>query len=213
MRKGTLIVEGIIKEALVTLRAGGPMAIMIAVVLGAVGFTYLSSRLIEQIHRLAPVIAAWRGQPAPKPVECSSPAPLPPPHPPGELQIDDEAAIEFGTALCSACEVAAIAIDYDHRIRLYNDGAEALTGWPHEAVMGQDLAAIIPAEDARHHAGFVRAYLDRYRAGGPRLAGDMRQIRIRRRDGAVIAVRARLIHINRGSQVIFAWLSPAEVES
>lgn len=191
--------DQIITEALATLRAGGPIVILGAALSCVLGVTYVANSLVGQLHRLAPLVAAWKGNAAP-------------PKPPDEVVIDDDTAIEFGWALTSACEVAAIAIDYDHRIRLYNDGAEALTGWSAEHVMGQDLATLMLPEDARHHSGFVRAYLDRYRAGGPRLAGDVRPIRLRHRDGHVIQARARLIHINRGSQVIFAWLSVAQLE-
>lgn len=185
-----------ITEALAVLRAGGPLVILAAIIAAVLGITFVANSLVGQLYRLGPLVAALKGKPVPV----------------GEVQINDEIAIEFGTALTSACEVAAIAIDYDHRIRLYNDGAEALTGWTAEHIMGQDLAALMPPEDARHHTGFVRAYLDRYRAGGPRLAGDVRSIRLRHRDGHVIHARARLIHINRGSQVIFAWLSAAQLE-
>lgn len=183
--------ESIITEALQTLLAGGPLVILGVAVALVLGLTVVAVSLVRQLRDLAPLIRAWRNQEEPA-------------RGAGELQIDDEVAIEFGTALTSACEVAAIAIDYDHRIRLYNDGAETLTGWRREEIMGQDLVNLMPAEDARHHAGFVRSYLDRYRAGGPRLAGDVRHIRLRHRDGRVIQARARLIHINRGSQVIFA---------
>lgn len=188
-----------ITEALQTLRAGGPLVILGAAVTLVLGLTMVAISLVHQLRYLAPLIRAWHNR------EDRPPAVV-------ELQINDEVAIEFGTALTSACEVAAIAIDYDHRIRLYNDGAEDLTGWRREEIMGQDLVNLMPPEDARHHAGFVRSYLDRYRAGGPRLAGDIRHIRLRCRDGHVIQARARLIHINRGSQVIFAWLSIAQME-
>ncbi|MGE5515075.1 MAG: PAS domain-containing protein [Bacteroidota bacterium] len=176
-----------------TLQAGGPVAIIAAII----GLTFVTFTLTIQLHRLAPVVAAWKGGKVP---------------PANTFEIDDDTAIEFGTALTSACEVAAIAIDYQHRIRLYNDGAEVLTGWSAEHVLGQDLASLMLAEDARHHSGFVTAYLDRYKAGGPRLAGDVRPIRLRHRDGHVIHARARLIHINRGSKVIFAWLSLDRLE-
>lgn len=190
-----------ITEALQTLRAGGPLVILSAALFLVLGLTVIAVSLVRQLRYLGPLIRAWRDKED---------------HGDGsadDVRISDEIAIEFGTALTSACEVAAIAIDYDHRIRLYNDGAEAMTGWRSEEVMGQDLANLMAAEDARHHGGFVRSYLDRYRAGGPRLAGDVRNIRLLHRDGHVVHARARLIHINRGSQVIFAWLSIAQLES
>ncbi len=197
--------------------AGGPVAILATAGLLALAVALLAHvllSLIRQLPRLVPLVAAWRSAP---PLDlpagrCGQPAPSPLALPAGPVDLDDEAALDFGNALCGACEVAAVAIDYDSRIRLWNDGAETLTGWSAGAIMGQDLAIIMPPEDARHHAGFVRSYLDRYQAGGPRLNGDVRRVRLRRRDGVTVPVRARLIHVNRGSRVIFAWLSPATLE-
>ena len=114
--------------------------------------------------------------------------------------------------VAAGCAVAAVGIGYDHRIVLWNAAAEALTGWPEEAVVGADLSVIMPPEDGSKHRGWVRMYLDRYHAGAPRLMGDVRQVKMRHRDGRMIATRIRLIHVNAGSKIIFAWLSPAQLE-
>lgn len=181
------------------IRVGGPAVILLLGLAVTIGMVMVGQALVAQLPRLAPLVAAFRGGAVA-------------PEGPEKSDVDDEIALDFGDQLLGACEVAAMAIDYHSRVRLWNGGAEAMTGWSAEHVIGQDIRLIMPPDIAARHAGFVRSYLDRYRDGGPRLAGDTRIITMLRRDGHPVTARVRLIHLNRGSQIIFAWVSPIGLE-
>jgi PAS domain S-box-containing protein len=58
-------------------------------------------------------------------------------------------------AVLDAASDAIVAVDPDGRITHWNSGAESLLGHPHDAVIGETLALIIPPE---HRAGHITAF-------------------------------------------------------
>lgn len=191
-----------IKEVLDTVRAGGQPSIVSAVLAVMAALTVVSLAFIRQMHRLAPVVAALRGvQPLPAAEEDEE-----------EGETCENSSLVLLTQLLGGSPVAAIGIDLDHRIVLFNRRAEDLTGWLHEQVKDADLGMLMPAEDARRHRMHLDRYLAERKAGGPRMLGQGRNVHLVRRDGTSLPVRIDLYHVDNGWKGIIAWLKPAQLE-
>jgi PAS domain S-box-containing protein len=100
------------------------------------------------------------------------------------------------TAIIDLADDAVITIDAEHRIILYNRGAEKTFGWPPEEVIGQAIDMLLPERFVHAHGEHLRAF-----AEGPETArrmGERREIFARRKDGAEFPAEASIskAHVN-----------------
>lgn len=199
-------VEEAIKEALATVRAGGQPAIVSAIVAVMGATTVVTMAFIAQLHRLAPLVAAWRGAkpPAPElPHQDEEEA---------EGEVCANSSLTVLTQLLGGAPVAAIGVDLGHRIVLFNRKAEDLSGWLHEQVKDADLGMLMSGDDARRHQRYIESYLADRKAGGPRMLGQGRTVSMVRRDGSPLPVKIDLYHVDNGWKGFIAWIKPAQLE-
>ena len=91
---------------------------------------------------------------------------------------------------------AVIFADQDGLIRLWNQGAAAMFGFPAAAALGQSLDIIIPENlRARHGEGYRRVMAE----GNTKYAQDLLAVPALRRDGSRISVEFTIVLV-RGEE-------------
>ena len=94
---------------------------------------------------------------------------------------------------------AIIFADREGIIRLWNQGAEAMFGFPVAEALGQPLEMIIPDNlRARHNEGYRRVMA----SGSTRYAQDLLAVPALRRDGARISVEFTVTLVRGGNSEI-----------
>lgn len=99
---------------------------------------------------------------------------------------------------------AVIAVDEEHRIVLFNRGAEAIFGWSSEEILGRPLHLLLPAR----HRDLHREHMSGF-AKGPiasRAMGERREIAGLRRDGREFPAEASLVRTSHGGGVTLTVL-------
>ena len=83
-------------------------------------------------------------------------------------------------ALLNSTVDAIISIDRQHRVTLFNSGAEAIFGFRSAEVLGQPLDMLLPERFRAHHSDHIHEFAASSIAA--RLMGDRREIFGRRRN-------------------------------
>jgi len=83
------------------------------------------------------------------------------------------------------CADAVVAIDGAQKIVLFNEAAEAMFGYPRDAVTGADIGLLLPQDLRKRHTGLVDGFVQEDE-GSARYMGERgRRIHGLRRDGTV----------------------------
>lgn len=105
------------------------------------------------------------------------------------------------SGIVSIAADAIITVDRHGTILLFNDGAEAIFGWPAREMLGRSLEELLPARyhDAhrRHMGRFERA------SEVARRMGERQEIVGRRRDGSEFPAEATISRLMEGDRVLF----------
>ena len=93
---------------------------------------------------------------------------------------------------------AIVSVDDHLRIVLFNPAAEALFGWPAEAMLGKSLDRLLPEEHRAEHGAQIRRFL----SGGStsRRMGAPRPVRGLRRDGTQFPLEASISQLAMGGR-------------
>lgn len=123
--------------------------------------------------------------------------------------VPDGVMWQAGEVFAAGLSVPVIIIDYDRRVRVYNRGAEDLTGHPFYAVHNHPFGLLLPDEDDDSFKGWLDRYLKEFREGDTvQMVGHPRPMRIERKDGMVREVVATLTHFGNGHGGIQIELLP-----
>lgn len=96
---------------------------------------------------------------------------------------------------------AIITVDDQHRITLFNDGAERTFGYAREEVIGQTLDILLPEDLRQAHAAHVHGFAASGTAA--RKMGERREIRGRRKTGELFSAEASISHLEIGKESLF----------
>jgi two-component system sensor kinase FixL len=91
----------------------------------------------------------------------------------------------FSEAVVDSAVEAVITIDTRGRIETFNRSAQRMFGYPFFEVAGQNISILMPDPYASEHDGYIRNYLDTHIR---RIIGTGREIRARRKDGAIFPI-------------------------
>ncbi len=125
-----------------------------------------------------------------------------PPHGPSAHRLDPaELGLLLGRLLAIADD-ALVICDAQHRVVVYNEGAERIFGHPAEAVLGGGLDRLLPEAARAVHARHLAAYA---RSGVPaRRMAERREIQGRRADGTLFDAEASIAHVELDGRPYFA---------
>lgn len=106
------------------------------------------------------------------------------------------------TALMAVTADAIVTIDEDHRIRLFNHGAEAIFGYAASEVIGERIEMLLPEAARAGHA----AHVERFEgdAGGSRFMNQRRPVSGQRRDGDLFPAEVSISRLQAGGRRYFA---------
>ncbi len=107
---------------------------------------------------------------------------------------------EFFRRILAIADDAVLSVDEDHRIILFNEGAEKIFGWRADEIIGQPLNTLLPQWAGAPHTRHMHAF-----AAGEAVARPMRGrgIRGRRRDGGEFPAEASISRIDVGGRTVF----------
>jgi PAS domain S-box-containing protein len=97
---------------------------------------------------------------------------------------------------------AIICIDANHKITLFNDGAELIFGWTKDEVLGKPLDMLLPKRAREGHA----SHIERFRASPEhaRRMGERREISGVRKNGDEFPAEAAIAKVAMGDSVVFS---------
>lgn len=129
---------------------------------------------------------------------------------PPEQILPDDVMWRAGDVFAAGLSVPVVIIDYDRRVRVYNRGAEDLTGHPFHAVHGHSFGLMLSDDDEDSFRGWIDRYLKEYREGDVvQMVGERRRMTLVRPDGRRRQVSATLTHFGNGHGGIQIELLPA----
>ncbi len=115
---------------------------------------------------------------------------------------DVREAEDILTALMAVTADAIVTIDEDHRIRLFNRGAEAIFGYAASEVIGERIEMLLPEVARAGHAAHVHRFASDAR--GSRFMNQRRPVSGRRRDGELFPAEVSISHLQAGGRRYFA---------
>ncbi|WP_151636261.1 response regulator [Noviherbaspirillum aerium] len=103
--------------------------------------------------------------------------------------------------ILSIADDAIICVDGEHRIILFNQGAERVFGWTAEEANGQDLNILLPKRHHRVH----RTHIENFDRSGQsaRKMGERRAIFARRRDGTEFPAEASISRLDSDGGLVY----------
>jgi PAS domain S-box-containing protein len=103
--------------------------------------------------------------------------------------------------ILSIADDAIICVDRDHRIILFNQGAERVFGWTAEEARGRDLNLLLPM---RHH-GTHRTHIENFDRSGEsaRKMGERRAIFALRKDGTEFPAEASISRLESQGELVY----------
>ncbi len=103
--------------------------------------------------------------------------------------------------LLAIADDAVIVADAEHRILLFNEGAERMFGHRQADVLGQPLELLLPESARQHHGNHMRAFAQSPRAA--RRMGERSDIHGRRADGSLFDAEASISHVEIAGRTCF----------
>jgi len=97
---------------------------------------------------------------------------------------------------------AIICLDEQHRITLFNDGAEQIFGWSADEMMGKPLDVLLPERARPSHA----SHIERFRKSpeNARKMGQRREISGVRKNGEEFPAEAAIAKVRMGDAVVYS---------
>ena len=96
---------------------------------------------------------------------------------------------------------AIISIDRNHRIVLFNQGAERIFGYAHDEVIGRPLDILLPPKHLAVHAQHIRAFSESKVTA--RRMGERSEIRGRRKNGTEFPAEASISKVSMDEGIMF----------
>ncbi|UXJ50869.1 diguanylate cyclase domain-containing protein [Pseudomonas citronellolis] len=96
---------------------------------------------------------------------------------------------------------AAVVIDCNNRVVRFNAAAEQLWGWSREAVLGHNVAMLVPEEYRERHDGFIQA---NRLTGVNKIVGTSREVPLVRQDGERRWGLMSISRIEVGDQMLYS---------
>jgi len=97
---------------------------------------------------------------------------------------------------------AIICLDEQHRITLFNDGAEQIFGWTADEMMGKTLDVLLPERARASHAGHIERF--RNSPENARKMGQRREISGVRKNGEEFPAEAAIAKVKMGDAVVYS---------
>lgn len=104
-------------------------------------------------------------------------------------------------AIVSIAEDAIISIDAEHKIIMFNHGAEIIFGYAADEILGMPLELLLPENHRQYHVNFVKDFGNSSR--NARRMAERSEIEGRRKDGTLFPVEASICAIGAGDDQIF----------
>ena len=111
------------------------------------------------------------------------------------------ASQERSAAILDIAPGAVITIGEDHRIELFNQGAERIFGHVAAEIIGQPLDVLLPERFHEMHGGFIEEF--GHSRDRTRMMGTRREIVGIRSDGAEFPATASIAHLDFGDRRLF----------
>jgi PAS domain S-box-containing protein len=111
---------------------------------------------------------------------------------------------DFGpllTRLLAIADDAVIVTDAQHRIVLFNEGAERVFGYRLDQVLSEPLAMLLPESARATHADHLEAFALSPMAA--RRMGERREVHGRRADGSLFDAEASISHVDLDGKMFF----------
>ncbi len=117
-----------------------------------------------------------------------------------------EAARDSATQLAAIVENAVdsiITINERGEIQAVNAATGRMFGYHPDGLVGQNVSLLMPGPDSRRHDDYVAAYL---RTGNAKIIGTGREVRARRKDGAIFPVHLSISEFWLGAERRFTGI-------
>ena len=96
-----------------------------------------------------------------------------------------------------------ICIDHGGFIESFNPAAERIFGYSREEAVGRNVTLLMSSPEREEHDSYIERYL---RSGNPRIIGDGREVKGRRKDGTVFPLHLGVGEMRMGSQRMFVGI-------
>jgi PAS domain S-box-containing protein len=97
---------------------------------------------------------------------------------------------------------AVICLDEEHKVTLFNEGAEAIFGWTSAEMIGQPLERLLPERARRVHDGHMEGF--RSAKEDARRMGERREISGVRKNGEEFPAEAAIAKVHMGDAVVYS---------
>ena len=104
-------------------------------------------------------------------------------------------------AIFLIAEDAIVSVNNDHRIILFNNGAEELFGYASSEILGRELDILVPQSGRKNHAGHLQKFANSNLKA--RRMGERGEISGLRKDGTEFPMEASICAIGNGDEQVF----------
>jgi PAS domain S-box-containing protein len=104
-------------------------------------------------------------------------------------------------AIFQIAEDAIVSVDSNHRIILFNEGAERTFGYGQNEILGRELELLIPESNRDNHAQQLQRFADSVPRA--RRMGERGEICGLRKDGTEFPMEASICVIGHGDELVF----------
>jgi PAS domain S-box-containing protein len=118
----------------------------------------------------------------------------------------EEAIREAAVRLKAIVETAVdgiVTIDEQGIVESMNSAAERIFGYPHDEILGQDIAMLMSEPERNEHSHYLEEYL---RTGRQKILGTIREVRGRRKDGSLFPMELAVSETRLGERRIFTGI-------
>jgi PAS domain S-box-containing protein len=107
-------------------------------------------------------------------------------------------------AIVQSAPSAILTVDESLRIRMVNDAAETLFGWPKSDLIGQSIEILMPNAALHGHRQLAEGYIADARARSGPMLSAARVVEARRRDGRNVPVQVSLARFSANGKPVVA---------
>ncbi len=97
---------------------------------------------------------------------------------------------------------AVICLDSEHRITMFNEGAEQIFGWTAAELIGEPLERLLPERARTEHAAHIKGF--RLAPENARRMGQRREISGVRKNGEEFPAEAAIAKVHLGDDVVYS---------